>query len=71
MTITELKELRRKLTADPIGNKNELIWIRAKIKSLQTLESNKRKPVVETKLSLYDSKDADKHFWAKANLRFS
>jgi hypothetical protein len=65
MTITELKQLRKKLTADPVGNKEQLLWIRGKIKSLQTIESNRRKQAGQKpRLSLYDSIDADK-IWSK------
>jgi len=66
MTITELKKLRKKLMVNPVKNRNELLWIRTKIKSLQTIESNKRKLAEQKpRLSVYDSKDADK-MWAKA-----
>jgi len=51
MTITELKKLRKKLTANPIENKEQLLWIRVKIKSLQTIESNKRNTPKPVKLT--------------------
>lgn len=64
VTITELIKLRKKLMVNPVENREQLLWIRTKLKGLQSIERNKRM-AAKPRLSLYDSKDADK-VWAKA-----
>lgn len=66
--LKELRSLRDKLAKNPYENRTELVWIRKEIKTVQTIISNYKKKEREVnapvKLSMFDSKNADK-IWGR------
>jgi hypothetical protein len=69
--LKELRSLRDKLMKNRDANQPELIWIRQEIRDLQDyITAERRARNAPKKKSKLDSINADKYFWANAEVRF-
>jgi hypothetical protein len=67
----ELRRLRDKLNKAPYKNRRPLAEVRKEIQLLRDyMLAEKRERKAPKKKSMFDSINADKYFWANADVRF-